>query len=221
MVGNGLNAVGLGVPRHVHEERDGVLHRLQVANVENPHTLDTVVVGQRQLFEHLLRLCDVEPLRVARRSHVVNVVVDAPATLAGPLLRRHGHTADVAPVVVADENHHIVGHLQSGIIVVLYLFIECPHLRGLLCWFLRHLLDDAALIGNDAVHQLRVGLVAHGLVAVAAHADGHDVLGTIHALDALTEELVELRLVRLVVPGTPLAAVTGILLVVTGHRLVV
>ena len=220
MVGDGLYRVLLRFPSHIHEERDGVLHRLQVADIENPHALNAEVVGQRQLLEHLLRLRDVEPLGIAGSAHVVYMVVDAPTALAAALGSCR-HAAYVAPVVVADEYHHVVRHAESGVVVVLHLLIECPHLRGLLGRLARHVLYNLALVVDDALHQLGVGLVAHGLVAVATHADGHNVLGAVHALDTLAEELVELRLIGLVVPSAPLTAMTGILLMVAGHRLVV
>ena len=149
------------------------------------------------------------------------MVVDSPAALATTFLITHGHTANVAPIIVADENHHVVGHFQTCIVVVLHLFVERPHLGSLLSRFTRYILDNLTLIIDDALHQLRVRLVTHRLVAVATHTDGHNVLGTLHTFNALTEELVQLRLVRLIVPSAPLLAVTGILLVVAGHRLVV
>ena len=123
VVGHVLLCVFLRVPCHVHEQLDGVFHWFQVAHVEDPHTLDAVVVGQRELFEHLLRLCHVKPFRVARCTHIVHVVVDAPAALAVMLLVGDRHAADVAPVVVADEYDDIVGHAETGVVVVLNLFI--------------------------------------------------------------------------------------------------
>ena len=221
MVGNSLLGIFLRMPSHIHKELDGILHRLQIANIQNPHASDAEVVGQRQLFEHLLRLRDVEPLGVTWSTHIVHVIIDTPAALAATLFLVDGYTTDVAPVVVADENHHVVGHLKAGIIVVLYLFIQCPYLSGFLGRFARHFLDNTALVVDDTLHQLGVGLVAHGLIAIATHTDGHNVLSTLHTLDTLTEELVEFLLIGLVVPGAPLLAVAGILLMVAGHRLVV
>ena len=132
-----------------------------------------------------------------------------------------GHAAHVAPVVVTQQDEHVVGHTHALVVVVEHLLVECPHLRRLLGGTARHLLDDLTLVLDDALQQLRVGILAHGLVAVATHTDGHDVVSTLHALDALAEELVELRLVLLIVPGAPLATAAGILLMVAGHGLVV
>ena len=209
-----------GIPGHVHKQLDGVFHGLQVAHIQDPQFLDTTIVGQLQLLPHVLDGGDVDPFRVTGCSDVVHVVVESPATLA--LLFLSGRqTAHVAPVVVAEQYRHIVRHAQSCVVVVLYFFIECPYLWGLVCRFPRHLLDDATLVVDDALQEFRVRTVAHGLVTVATHADGHDIVSTLHALDTLTEETVQILLVRAVVPGAPALAVTGILLMVAGHGLVV
>ena len=84
-----------------------------------------------------------------------------------------------------------------------------------------HLLDDLTLVVDDTFHQFGIGLVAHGFVAIATHTDGHDILCTFHALNTLTEELVQLLLIGLIVPCTPFATITCILLVVARHRLMV
>ena len=118
-----LLGIFLRIPGHVHEELDGILHRLQVADIKNPHALDAEVIGQRQLFEHLLRLCDVEPLRITGSTDIVHMVVDAPPAFVATLLVSDGNTTDVAPVVVTHQHDDIVGNTESGIIIVLYLFI--------------------------------------------------------------------------------------------------
>ena len=84
-----------------------------------------------------------------------------------------------------------------------------------------HFFDDAALVVHDALHQFGVCAIAHGLVAVAAHADGNNVVGATHALNAFAEETVQVVLVGLIVPWTPFLALAGVLLVVAGHGLVV
>ena len=220
MVEQIVHVVLAGIPGHVHKQLDGILHGFQVAHVQDPQFLDAAVVGQLQLFPHVLDGCHVDPLRITGRSHVVHVVVESPATLALLLLGR-GQSSDVTPVVVAEQDGDVVRHSQSCVVVVLYLLIERPYLSCLLGRALGHLLDDAALVVDDALQQLRVRTVAHGLVAVATHADGDDVVSALRAIDTFTEEAVEVLLVRLVVPGAPSLAVAGILLMVACHRLVV
>ena len=148
------------------------------------------------------------------------MVIQAPTTLA-LLFLGCGDASHIAPVVVTQQNRHIVGHTQSCVIVVLYLFIECPYLGCLLGWASCHLFDDATLVADDVLHQFGVCLVAHGLVTVTAHTDGDDVVCAVHALDAFTEETVEILFVSGVVPGAPSLAVTCILLMIPGHWLVV
>ena len=219
VVGHVLLGVCLRVPGHIHEELNGILHRLEVAHIENPHALDAVIIGQRQLLEHLLCLRHIQPLGVARCTHIVHMVVDAPATRVLAFLLIDRHPANVAPVVVAHQHDHIVGHTEARIVVVLHLLIEGPHLRGLVGRFARHLFDYLPLVLHNALHQLRVGRLAHRLVTVAAHTYGHHILGALHALDALAEELVQTLLIGLIVPRPPLPAVAGILLMVACHRL--
>ena len=208
------------VPCHVHKQLDGIFHGFQVTDIQNPHTLDAVVVSQRQLFEHLLCLGDVQPLRITGSTDIVDMVVQAPATGVLTLLGI-GDAAHITPVVVAQQHDDIVGHTHAGIIVVEHLFIQGPHLRGLVGGFTGHLLDNLTLVLHNALQQFGVGIGTHRFVAIATHTDGHHVLGTLHALNTLAEELVQLLLVLLVVPGAPLATLTGILLMVAGHRLMV
>ena len=208
------------IPGHIHKQLDGILHGLQVAHVQDPQLLDAAVIGQLQLFPHILDGGHVDPLRIAWCSHVVHVVVESPAAFALLLLSRW-QSSDVTPVVVAEQHRHVVRHPQSCVVVVLHLLIEGPYLCRLLGRALGHLLDDAPLVVDDALQQLRVRTLAHGLVAVATHADGDDVVSALGALDTLTEEAVEVLLVRGVVPGAPTLTVTGIFLVVACHRLVV
>ena len=81
--------------------------------------------------------------------------------------------------------------------------------------------DYLALVCHDALHQLDVGGIAHSLVAVAAHTDGHDIFRVFKAADAVGKETVEIFAVGVIVPCTVLVTVTRIFLMVAPHRLVV
>ncbi len=220
VVGDVADAILVRVPRHVHELADGILHGLEVAHVEDPQPVDAMLVGQGQLLPRVLHGCDVEQLRVAWRSHVVHVIVEAPSALVLALLSV-GHPPHVAPVVVAEQQRHVIGHLHALVVIVEHLLVESPHLWRLAGFLASLLGDDFALVADDLGHELGVGLIAHGLVTVAAHADGHDLFRALHALDALTEELLQVVLVLLVVPGAPSLSVAGIFLVVACHGLMV
>ena len=83
------------------------------------------------------------------------------------------------------------------------------------------LTDDFALVLHNIEQQPCVGILAHRLVTVSAHANRDDILGTFHALNALAEETVEHLLVGAIVPRTVLMAVAYPFLVVARHRLMV
>ena len=117
------------------------------------------------------------------------MVVQSPASRVLTLLSRR-HTAHVAPVVIAQQDEHIVRNTHTLVVIVKHLLIQRPHLGSLLGGPTRHVLDNPPLVLDNALQQLRVGILAHGLVAVAAHADGHNVVSTLHTLNALTEETV-------------------------------
>ena len=114
--------VAFRVPCEVHEEGDGIFHWLEVAHVQHPKLVNAILISQRQLVPDVLYRSDVQPLAVAWRAHVVHVVVHAEAALVLTLLGG-GQTSNVAPVVVAEEDDHVVGHLESLVVISLYLFI--------------------------------------------------------------------------------------------------
>ena len=207
----------LRVPRHIHEQLDGVFHRLQVTHIQNPHAPNTVVIGQRQLFPHVLRGRNVQPFAVARRTDVVHMVIQTPATFMLPFLTLW-HPSDISPIIVAEQHDDIIRHTHSLVVVVEYLFIQRPHLRSLARRPTRDVGDDAPLVRHNPLQQLCIGILAHRFIAVAAHTDGHQVFRTSHALDTLTEETVEHRLIGLVVPGSILPAMSRPFLMVACHR---
>ena len=218
MVGEVLCVILMRLPSHVHEECYWVFHWLEVAHIKNPHAVETVVVCQRQLFPHVLRRGDVEPLGVAWCTHIVNVIVESPAAWVLAFLCIW-HAANVAPVVVAEQHDDVIGHLHALVIVVEHLFVECPHLRSLVCWLSRYFLYDAPLVLNDGLKQTSISVLRHRLVAVATHSYGHNILSSLHAFYAIAEELVKILLVSGIVPCAVFFSVACILLVVARHWL--
>ena len=134
---------------------------------------------------------------------------------------RIGHSAHIAPVVIAEQDEHIVGHLHPLVVVVEHFFVKSPHLRCLSGGPFGHVGNDFPLVGHDTLQQFGVGILAHGLVAVASHGDSHHVVGSFHSLDAFTEETVEVLLVGVIVPGAPFLSFPGVFLMVACHGLVV
>ena len=220
MASNILLGKLLGIPSHIHKQLDGIFHGLQVTDIQYPHALDTVVIGQRQLFEHLLSLSDIKPLRITGCTYIIHMVIQTPATRMFTFFGI-GYTAHITPVVITQQNKHIVGHTHAGIIVVKHLFIQRPHLCRLISRFLGDVLDNLTLVLHNGLQQFGISLSTHCFVTVATHTDGDHILSILHALNTLTEELVQLLLVLLVVPRAPLATLAGIFLVITGHRLMV
>ena len=110
------------VPGVTQEERDRKLHGLDVAHVDDPDPVHPEPVGEMHLLPHPRNRVGVDPLVVARAAHVVEVVVDA--IPAGPLGRAAGREAsDVPPVVVGEQQRHVVRHPHALVVVILHFLI--------------------------------------------------------------------------------------------------
>ena len=212
-----------GIPRHREEQVDGIFHRLEVADVQDPDLVHAVGPGELELLPHVLDGRDIQPLGVPRGAHVVHVVVQAPAALPRPF-GRGGKLADVAPVVVAQEDGHVVRDTEAQVVVLLDLLVQGPYLRPLLGGLSGHLADDLPLVLDDGLQELDVvrflAFLAQGGVAVPAHADGDEVFRIFRTLNPFREELREDLLVGRIVPGTAGTPPAGPFLVVPRHRLV-
>ena len=150
------------------------------------------------------------------------MVIEAETTLAFALCGG-ALAADIAPVVVAEEQRNIIGHGETGVVVALYLGEDCPEL-GYGVGSAVNVLDNLALTIDHVVeraHILLVVTLSHSHVAVATHTDGHEVVVVLIALHALAEKLINTFLVRGIVPGTNLILALQILAVRAHHRLVV
>ena len=229
MRGNVLEIVSLWFVSHIAEKLDRILHRFKVADIKHPKTLDTKVVGKRKLLKHLLCLCDIQPFRVTGSTHIVNVVINSPTTNTFMV----GHTADVAPVVVAEQDNHIFGHFETCIVILLNLFVESPNLLTLCCGLSCFLGYNFALIVDYALHKFLVLFQSHhilivvtlatakGSVAVATHTNGNKVFVVFAAADALAEKLIDNFLISIVIPSTVGTTAASPLLMVASHRFVV
>ena len=160
------------------------------------------------------------------------MIVDSPTTFA-LAFGGCGQFADIAPIVVAQKDNHIVGHTQTQIVILLHLLVKCPNLLALIGRTARNIGNNFPLIINNILKQALILLIvrhilvvvallaAHCSVAIAAHTNGYKVLVVLRALDSLTEKLVDNGFVRRIVPNAVLIAVTHPLLVIARHRLVV
>ena len=62
MAGDVVYIVFTWIPSHVHKLADRIFHRLEVANIENPETVNAILVSKRQLLPRILHRSNVEHL---------------------------------------------------------------------------------------------------------------------------------------------------------------
>ena len=122
VAGDAVYIVFARIPSHVHKLADRIFHRLEVAHVENPESVDAVLIGKRQLLPRVLHRGNIEHLRVSWRTHVIYVIVQSPTALVLSFLGIR-HTAYVAPVVIAEQQGYVIRHLHALVVVIQYLFI--------------------------------------------------------------------------------------------------
>ena len=219
-------AEGRRVPRQAQEEFDRHLQRLEVADVGDPDLVGAVRVRQVHLFPDFRQWIAVEPLVRERPAIHVHVKIDAGAAGAGALGRR-GQAAQVADIVVGEEQGDVVRHLEAGVVVFLDLGEQGPQLRHLALVDAALFRDDLLLVADDLLDHFLVRFqparVRHGDVAVAAHAHRHDAFIGPVAAHAVGEEAFEAGLVAQVIPFAVavILAVRGPLLVRPYHRFVV
>ena len=131
--------------------------------------------------------------------------------------------ANVAPVVVTEQQRHVVGHGESRIVVTLHLGKDGPQLRYGIGTSI-DVLDDLALSFNHLAERLHVFCIialAHRHVTVTPHADGDEIVVGLVAFHALAEELVDALLVRGIVPWSDSILPMKVLLVRPHHGFMV
>ena len=215
--------VFLRSPRHVKEEGNRILLRLEVTHVQDPELVDAIFISKLHLLPEVLYRGDVQPFGISRGAYVVNVVVHAPTAFVLPflLIRKF---PDIAPVVIRNEYDDVIRHTQSLFIIQLDFLVKSPDLRPFLRRLACDLAYDLALVPEQALHHADNVLIAagQGCVAVAPHAYGDEVLIVLGPLDTLTEEPLQFLLVLRIVPHSAICLrVARPFLVVSGHRLVV
>ncbi len=187
------------IPCIAQEKFDRHFHRLQVADIDDPHAPGVVLPRQMHLFPDLWYRRDIDPLVRTRAADIVEVVVHPGA--AGPLAFFSCRQApDIAPVVVAPQQHYVVRHAHALFVVFLDFLVQRPCLRYLGHVGIDFLGDDIALVGNDAFQQRHVGFLRHRLIAVAAHADGDHLFVVARVAQTLAPEVLQHAFVALVVP---------------------
>ena len=112
----------LRIPGHIQKQGNGIFHRFKVANIQNPHFFDSIVVGKPHLFPEILYRCAVEQFAVAWSTYIVHMVVHAPASGMKPLFRIR-QAPYIAPVIIAQQQCDIFRHTQPLIVVIEHLLI--------------------------------------------------------------------------------------------------
>ena len=218
VLGQPLRRPRLRIPRIRHEEFGRHFHRLQVAHVDDPQPVRAVLVREIHLLPHLGDLGDIQPFVRTWAADVVEVVVDAGAAAALAFLKRR-QTADIAPVIVAPEQQHVVRDAHALLVVVLNFLVQRPQLRHLLRFLLELLPDDRTLVADDLLQQVDVGVFRHRLVAVAAHRHRDHLFVIARVAQALGPEVTQDVAVAMVIPRS--LAVALPLLLRPHHRFVV
>ena len=148
------------------------------------------------------------------------MIIETPSTFVFPLLGI-GHTAHISPVVITEHDDHVIRNFHSFFIIVEHFFIKGPYLWSFLSRLASHISNDLPLILHNTLHQLRICFHTHSLIAIATHANGHNIICTFHSRDSFTKETVQILLIGIIIPGTPTFSVAGILLMVACHGLMV
>ena len=138
------------------------------------------------------------------------MVVHAVSAAARGVVHRR-ELAHVAPVVVAEQQGHVVRNPHPFVVVVLYLFIQRPYLRGLRGGLAGDIGYHPALVADYPLEQRDVGAFLHSHVAVAPHSYRHHVLGVLHPLDSAPPEVHQNAPVLVIVPGAAAVAVPFLL----------
>ena len=174
------------------------------------------------LLPHFCNRNRVEPLVGARISDVIEMIINSGAPTALTFVSGW-QPAEIAPIVVAPEQSHIVWNPHAVLVILLHFLVERPELGNFRHVRIHMIGDDLPLVGHDPFQQIHVGRhVApfhHRHVAIAPHADGHHAFIVLVALGTLRPELAENFGIGRVVPGS--SAVTLPLLLRAQHRLVV
>ena len=193
----------LGSASQREEELDGELHGLEVADVDDPDAVGSVVEGEVHLLPDFGDGVGVEPFVVAWAADVVEVIVDAGAAGAFALFRR-GETAEVAPVVVAPEEGDVVGDAHAFFVVALDFLVEAQTCGTLV---MSGLTVSLRISRWSATMFSSVELPAggHGRVIEAAHAESDDLLVVLVALHAGAPEVVDACAFLVVVPWAVVA----------------
>ena len=177
----------------VQEKFNRYFHRLKIANVQYPNAVRAILIRQIHLLPDLRQLICIDPFIRSRVAYIVDVVINPRAARSISFLRRW-KPPNIAPVVVAPQQRHIIRYAHSFFVVCLHLFIESPYF-----WIARerrcHVrCKNLPLLGHDLFQQRDVGAFCHRHIAIAAHTERDRALVILVARNSLFPEFVQHRL---------------------------
>ena len=98
----------------------------------------------------------------------------------------------MSPVIITQQDYHILRHRKSHFVIFLDFLVEHPHLRHFLRRTPSGLADNLALLGDDFLHHTKIGFpasrVGHRTVFIAPHANGHHAFIVLRVFYAFAEE---------------------------------
>ena len=93
---------------------------LDITDIEHPEFIHTMLISGLQLLPHLGDMRHGEPLAGSRRTIIAHVIIHS--------IRKSAHMTEI---VIAKHHDDIIGHLESLVIIIEHLTVECPDLWGL------------------------------------------------------------------------------------------
>ena len=85
-------------------------------------------MSEIHLFPHFCDGVGIEPLIRSRAADIVEVIINSCAAAAFSFFCCR-QPPDIAPVIVAPEQRHIVRHAHAFVVVTLHFLVEGPNLR--------------------------------------------------------------------------------------------
>ncbi|MNC10279.1 hypothetical protein D3C75_579180 [compost metagenome] len=190
----GFRSPALKIVGQLHKVGKRQLHGLQVAHIDDPEIPDAIIVSHGHLLPNLLQRDRIDPFVGAGAAVVVEVVIDAPARrpAALSLLRQ---LADIAEVIVGENNGHIVQHLplpqtRNGLRAVpefLHFLVNSQRLRCML----QAMFAEQLLLGQNNILQpadILLQISTQGGILLPAHAQGDDIGQILIPDDAILPE---------------------------------
>ena len=179
------------------------------------------MVSQIELFAQLRDGRSVNPSVIPRSAVHVNMIIQPHASFT-PLFPPRSYPTDISPVVITEKQHHVIRHLETFVIIPLYLRKHRPKLRYSGRVFPMYTSENFTLSFNHIrqhSHVLLIRAASHGHIPITAHSDGHDTFVLTAPFRPFDEERINAFFISGVIPRPYFFPPLGIILMRTHHRL--